>query len=321
MVRVMFMFLLVCVGGAHAEIAGVSGPASTAGSMAAVITAPSDVLNSCVSGSGQLGFNEALAVVTPVAFYADDAVVVPAGTLVDSHMIFLNGADGATSITHSDVVWSFKQPIIAVMSDPNGNLEADSTTVFGASGTNYTVSPSPNNAQCTGAAPFAARGLETTKATHPYTHTPCGYGNDCYTVDGSTIKVTMAVAQPGDWMRVLTRGAYRVGIDIKPGSDPNCVNINGHGVIPVAVLGSSAFDVSQVDVSTLNFAGLKVRVKGNGSRQCSIADTNNDGFDDLVCQFQDDTAAWKPGTTTAEATGSLIDGKLFEGSDSICIVP
>jgi hypothetical protein len=51
-----------------------------------------------------------------------------------------------------------------------------------------------------------------------------------------------------------------VEIDIKPGSYPNCFNINGHGVIPVAILGSADFDVAQIDVTTLDFAGLQVRV-------------------------------------------------------------
>jgi hypothetical protein len=90
-----------------------------------------------------------------------------------------------------------------------------------------------------------------------------------------------------------------VDIDIKPGSSPNAININGNGVIPVAVLGSAEFDASQVDVSTLTFAGLAVRVKGNGAPQCS--------FDDV------------------SGTGGVPDGEFggtaFRGSDVITIVP
>ena len=37
----------------------------------------------------------------------------------------------------------------------------------------------------------------------------------------------------------------QVAIDIKPGSDPNCFNNNGNGVIPVAILGSASFDVAE----------------------------------------------------------------------------
>jgi hypothetical protein len=62
-------------------------------------------------------------------------------------------------------------------------------------------------------------------------------------------------------------------------------------------------------------------VRGNGTPQCGISDTNRDGFSDLVCQFQDNSAAWSPGTTTAELTGQLLNGMAFEGSDAICVVP
>jgi hypothetical protein len=76
-----------------------------------------------------------------------------------------------------------------------------------------------------------------------------------------------------------------------------------------------------VDTSTLDFAGLAVRVKGNGTPQCSIEDTNGDGYDDLVCQFVDDAATWTPGDAVATLSGLLSDGTFFEGTDEINIVP
>jgi hypothetical protein len=91
-----------------------------------------------------------------------------------------------------------------------------------------------------------------------------------------------------------------ITIDIKPGSYPNCFNIKSHGVIPVAVLGRADFDIAQIDVSTLHFAGLDVRVKGNGAPQCSVEDVSGDftypegapdGYLDLVCQFVNDSTA------------------------------
>jgi len=119
-------------------------------------------------------------------------------------------------------------------------------------------------------------------------------------------------------------------IDIKPGSDPNCININGNGVIPVAVLGSADFDVTHVDIASLTFAGLEVRIKGQGVPQCSEDDVSGDfttpegapdGFPDLVCQFVDDPEKWSPGDGIATLTGALLDGTLLEGSDTICVVP
>jgi hypothetical protein len=124
-----------------------------------------------------------------------------------------------------------------------------------------------------------------------------------------------------------------VDIDIKPGSYPNCFNMNGNGVVPVAILGSADFDVTQIDVSTLKFGGLDVRVKGNGTPQCSVEDVSGDftypegapdGFDDLVCQFVDDPATWSPDDGTATLSGNLkadYGSTPFEGSDEICLRP
>lgn len=114
-----------------------------------------------------------------------------------------------------------------------------------------------------------------------------------------------------------------VNIDIKPGSYPNCFNINGHGVIPVAILGSAEFDVSLIDQGTISFGGLDVRVRGNRGPFCGSEDTNDDGFIDLVCQFVDDPNAWEPGADEATLTGTLLDSDetRFYGTDEICVVP
>ena len=119
----------------------------------------------------------------------------------------------------------------------------------------------------------------------------------------------------------LTGVGIELAIDIKPGSDPNCFNLNGQGVIPVAILGSAAFDVANVDASTLVFNGLAVRVRGNKGPLCAIEDSNGDAFPDLVCHFEDDPESWTPGSTMGTVTGALLDGMPIEATDSICIVP
>ncbi len=118
-------------------------------------------------------------------------------------------------------------------------------------------------------------------------------------------------------------------IDIKPGSYPNAINSDGHGVIPVAILGSEDFDVTWVDRSTLCFGGLELNVRGNGAPQCSVADVSGpegvpDGWDDLVCHFVDNPDNWVPGDGIATLTGMLLPaygGVSFEASDEITIVP
>lgn len=87
---------------------------------------------------------------------------------------------------------------------------------------------------------------------------------------------------------------------------------------------------NNVDMSTLSFAGLDVRVRGNDARQCSVEDVSGDftvpqgspdGYPDLVCQFVDDPTRWLPDDGTATLTGKLFDGTSIKGIDSICIVP
>ncbi len=127
--------------------------------------------------------------------------------------------------------------------------------------------------------------------------------------------------------------ALAVSIDIKPGSFPNSLNIDGHGVIPVAVLGSENFDVTQIDTATLDFAGLEVNTDKKGKVRCSLEDASGDftspegapdGYLDLVCQFIDEPVKWNTEDGTATLTGRLLPefgGLVFAGSDVYRLVP
>ena len=107
-----------------------------------------------------------------------------------------------------------------------------------------------------------------------------------------------------------------VTIDIKPGNDKNCFKQNGKGSISVAVLGDATFDPTSIDISTLDFSGLSVAVKGNGQVQCDIDDVDSDGLWDLVCKFADSDNC-NGGPTEATLTGKLMDGPAIEGTDAI----
>jgi probable HAF family extracellular repeat protein len=115
--------------------------------------------------------------------------------------------------------------------------------------------------------------------------------------------------------------ATKVAIDIKPGSDPNCINSNGHGVIPVAILSSVDFDALTVDPTTVQLDGQAVRVVGKGKLLAHAEDVNGDGLTDLVVQIQDVDGTYSPGDTVAMLTGETFGGAAIAGTDSICVVP
>ena len=109
-----------------------------------------------------------------------------------------------------------------------------------------------------------------------------------------------------------------VAIDIKPGSDPNSINTKSKGVIPVAILGSASFDVTDVDVTTLTFGpgGATPSHKAGGH----IEDVNDDGFDDLVSHYRTQETGLASGDTDACVTGLTNGGQPFEGCDAVNIV-
>ncbi|MHC4742414.1 MAG: hypothetical protein ACYS8Z_10910 [Planctomycetota bacterium] len=179
------VLLFVVSGRADAVITSVSGYSSSMGGLPSIISAPSDVLDDVVTNMGMQGFSEAQGVLTTVDHDYDTGVIA-AGTLVNSHMIFLN-SEGDATLSHYDVVWAFENPILGVMSDINGNLEAASTFELGAPGTNYTVTFAGSGP----GAPFPNRGLEPPQ--------------DSYSLHNPTaLRVSMTVNEPGDWIRVVT---------------------------------------------------------------------------------------------------------------------
>ena len=155
-------------------VAGLSTAALTAGQD--IIPAPDSVVDDPPGAVNkhQQAFDERQCVLLTSDLPVDDGAI-PAGARVSSHMIFLN-TDGTVSASDQNVKWQFDGPILGVMSDQGGTLEAASSVLLGDPATIYPAA-------------FPARGMEP---------------SDGYSVAGDTITVNMAVGEPGDWIRVVT---------------------------------------------------------------------------------------------------------------------
>ncbi len=131
----------------------------------------------------QHGFDEKQNVLLAAALGIDGGSIA-AGTVVSSHMIFLNTS--GNTLDDVRTTWSFDGLILGIMSDYIGSLEIASSSLLGAGATTYQAST------------FNARGLE---------GTPNGGSigsNDGYIVTGNSLDLRMRVTEPGDWIRVIT---------------------------------------------------------------------------------------------------------------------
>lgn len=115
--------------------------------------------------------------------------------------------------------------------------------------------------------------------------------------------------------------AFHVDIDIKPGSEPNSINLGTGGVTPVAILSGQNFDAASVDPATVTLASAPVSLKGQGLPQASLEDVNGDGLLDLVVQVSSEALELFENDTTAMVTGRTFSGMLISGTDSVRIVP
>ena len=100
-----------------------------------------------------------------------------------------------------------------------------------------------------------------------------------------------------------------VEIDIKPGSDLNSINCSGDRVVAIAILTTDDFDATQVDHTTVTFAGAsETHVdKKSGDPRRHQEDADGDGDVDLVLHFRlSDT------DLTCDSTGGILTGETFD---------
>lgn len=280
---------------ASAAIVSVSGPVSTRGVAAEIIDPPGDVGDDAAENEGQQGFNEQQGVTLAEDLAVDDGTI-PAGTTVDSHMIFFNTANVEVVDRHLEVVWEFDGEVLGVMSDGDGNLEAASNAILGFEGTLYPGA-------------FLARGLELDRG-------------DSYTVAGNQLTLSMNVMEPGDWIRVVTASIDDVltpVIDVRPRNPKNLIKPKSKGKVIVAVLTTSTaqgepldFDALQVNPDTVKFGPA-----GAPALRWRVFDVDWDGDPDLVFKFRIRSTGIACGDTEAVLTGETFAGEAFSASDRI----
>ncbi len=124
-----------------------------------------------------------------------------------------------------------------------------------------------------------------------------------------------------------------VGVDIKPGSCPNPLNVKSRGVLTVAILGSSDLDVKTIVATSVRLAGVApirdsyedVATPVSDANECQCSTEGPDGFTDLTLKFETQEIVEvideveHGDELVLQLTAVLSDETPIEGSDCIVI--
>jgi parallel beta-helix repeat protein len=116
------------------------------------------------------------------------------------------------------------------------------------------------------------------------------------------------------WLTSPYSLVMKVEIDIKPSSDPNNINLNSKGVVPVAVISTDNFDANDIDPDTVFFAGAS-------PVRWTMEDVDGDGDVDLLFHFKTQELELDEDSTEATLTGETYGGNSIEGIDIVNIIP
>jgi hypothetical protein len=109
---------------------------------------------------------------------------------------------------------------------------------------------------------------------------------------------------------------YDAGIDVKPGSEENPINLKSRGVIPVAIYTTEGFDATAVDIETVKFGPGEAPVV-----HYAYEDLDDDGDIDLILHFRTQATGIAEDDTEVTLAGESDSGTAFSGTDVIKIVP
>lgn len=123
---------------------------------------------------------------------------------------------------------------------------------------------------------------------------------------------------------ILTPEVQLVMLDIKPGSPSNIANPKSVGVLPVAILGSSVLDVTQVNPATVRVGGtVRESVSKRNKRLFRLEDVNGDNFVDAVYNVTVSQLYAEPDASSALLTleAETFGGQKLYGEDALQFVP
>ena len=132
---------------------------------------------------------------------------------------------------------------------------------------------------------------------------------DCYSSENGGDYATITLAAPG------SSDPTPIDIDIKPGGNPNNINLKSKGVVPVAALTTNDFNTGEkIDPGTVQFAGAK-------PVRCKLCDVDGDGNDDMLFHFKTQELNLDENSTKATLMCETFSGDKITGTDTVRIVP
>jgi len=111
-----------------------------------------------------------------------------------------------------------------------------------------------------------------------------------------------------------------VRLDIRPLLRPNLINLQSHGVLLAAVLGSSDVNVTLINPNTVTLAGAPIARLPQGKLLYSFLDINFDRRLDMVMTFNIQDLELEETDTEAVLSGKTLSGTKIRGVDSVDII-
>lgn len=113
----------------------------------------------------------------------------------------------------------------------------------------------------------------------------------------------------------IKKNQETIEIDIKPGCNPNTINLKSRGVVPVALLSEGDFKAGDIDPGSVEFAGAK-------PVRSTLCDVDCDGDMDMLFHFRTrQLVDLNEDSTEAELTFTSTDEEQITVTDSVRIVP